>query len=577
MKLTYLSHYFKPDMVQALFTSNGEIQIITAPTGAGKSTFILENIIKIARGEYKPFGTTDKKCLILANRSSLLQQFKKDLEKNTNSIKEKEIITDYEVEFVNEYIEIITYQTLANQIMKDEEFLSKYKMIIADECHYFLNDSWNGTTQLVLTKLIEHNVANTVLFFSATTDEIKAFLDTLQKKNSSKNSYYKEVLPKEVASKLGLNHRLNITVTNDSLDNILSRIPKDEKFAIFVNEFLKKDNIEAMSNKYSNDDRLVGFLYSKWEQNGKSFKEDKIMKDRYNKTLEKEGFYEDEMFGLIANNSIDNGINFKDKSLKHIILLNQYDFVQIQQFIGRKRHDSEDETDRTNVYIICDEKKHLETVKNKSKKIINYYNDYNSLDKKEFMEKYLIQCNKNKVLIPAINKDSYLNGMSTFRKSGLNYTRDYDFPFLIVSDLQGKLKIYPDYCFIQKMKFKHRVVKKALDQVKEFTLARFFYNNLKKYYVNVNLVEIKKSKSQMKRAGKDEIPQFLNKIKGEQMNKDDYKKLREHFKTKWGIKHPTKYTTLGAKEFNNRISEYGYTIIDIPNKDRRKIYTVVKM
>ena len=372
MKLTYLSQYFTPDMVQALFTNNGQIQIITAPTGAGKSYFILTNLIRIARGEYKPFGATDKKCLILANRSSLLQQFKEDLKKNTNSIKKKEIITDYEVEFVNEYIEIITYHTLANQKMKDEEFLSRYKMIIADECHYFLNDSWNGTTQLTLTKLIKHSITNTVLFFSATTEEIKSFMRTLRIQNKDKKHYYKEVLPCEVASKLGLNHRLDITVTNDSLENILSNIPQDEKFAIFVNEFVSKDKIEQLSDKYSKDGRLVGFLYSKWEQNRLHFKEDKEMKARYDLTLEKEGFYDDDMFGLIANSSIDNGINFKDKKLKHIILLNQYDFVQIQQFIGRKRHDSEDETDRTNVYIICDEKRHLETVKNRSEKVMNY-------------------------------------------------------------------------------------------------------------------------------------------------------------------------------------------------------------
>ena len=60
--------------------------------------------------------------------------------------------------------------------------------------------------------------------------------------------------------------------------------------------------------------------------------------------------------GALANKAIDNGIDLKDKSLKHIILLNQFDHVQIQQMVGRKRFDVDDENDRLTVWFTTEKK-----------------------------------------------------------------------------------------------------------------------------------------------------------------------------------------------------------------------------
>ena len=86
--------------------------------------------------------------------------------------------------------------------------------------------------------------------------------------------------------------------------------------------------------------------------------------------------------------------------LKHIVLLNQYDFTQIKQFIGRKRHNPNNPEDRTNVYIISHNKSELEKMKIKCDKTIEYWKDYERLSKEEFMDKYMVDITLNSVCIP---------------------------------------------------------------------------------------------------------------------------------------------------------------------------------
>lgn len=571
MQKKYLSENFSIEEVQELFTTKGAIQMVTAPTGAGKTYFVQSNVLKIAKGDFKPFGATDKKALLLANRSALVTQIKKDLEEN---LKSTNFASSHEEEYITKYVDIYSYQALAKKILTEDNFLDKYKLIIADECHYFLSDSWNGTTQLTLNKLVEHSKDNTILFFSATTEELKSFLKTM-KNDILKLDYdlYKEVLKEDEAKELGFNDRLNITVTNEDLDVVVSKIPTNEKFVIFVNELFDKNSIEELSNKYSKEG-LVGFLYSKWEQTSGFFKSNDEMSNRYDKVLENEGFYDSDMWGLIANNAIDNGVNFKMKDLKHIILLNQYDFTQIRQFIGRKRHDKDDENDITNVYVISKDKKQLETIKRKCDKTMDYYKDYNTLTKEDFFTKHCVDVSKNSVFVKG--EDTYLDGIRLFDATKNDIRRNSDFPFLITFSDKG-INIYPNYCQIQKAQFKLSTINGVLEQIKEFTMATYFYNNLKRFYNNVSIVEVDRTKNQNKIAGFSEIPEYLDNIKGKSMSKEEYKELRQEFKERWEVKHKVKGTPLGDKSFIEYIKDFNFTIISYPDKNRKKVYSVVKI
>lgn len=565
----YLSQNFTKEQVEKLFTQTGQIQMLTAPTGAGKTYFILQNIIEIAKGEFRPFGASEKKALLLANRSALKEQMKADLVKGLDKADFESIS---EEQFVTKYVDTLSYQVFAEKIFQDENFLDNYRLIIADECHYFLNDYWNNTTQLTLYKLIEHSKNNTILFFSATTEELKYFMDAIAEVEYNNEKLYQEVISEEESKNLGFNDRLDILVTNDSLDSIMDQIPPNEKFIVFVNELMTKDRIEKLAEKYNNDNRLIGFVYSKWDKRGRAFTVNNEMSEKYDEMLKNEGFYDDDMLGLIANNAIDNGVNFKMEDLKHIILLNQYDFVQIRQFIGRKRHNPNNENDRTNIYIISHNKAELEKLKKSFDKTIEYYKNYKNLSKDDFMEKYQEEITRNSVFIPSY-ENSYLEGLKIWNRTK-DINRNSYFPFMITFTSTGKIDIYPNYCHIQKCQNKLSIINGVLEQVKYCTMAKFFEVNLQKYYKNITINEVDRTKNQKQYSAQEEIPEYLNEIKGNQLDKEQYKKLREEFRLKWDVKKNQDGRILGDKLFREYINKFGFDIFKTINKNRKTIYII---
>lgn len=570
MTKRYLSQKFTKKQVEKLFTQKGKIQMITAPTGAGKTYFIQQNVIKIAKGDFKPFGASIKKALLLANRSVLVSQIKEDLNINLDKTSFK---SSHEEEYVTKYVDILSYQALAKRILEGENFLDRYKLIIADECHYFLNDYWNNTTQLTLNKLIEHSKENTILFFSATTEELKRFMDAIKNIDYNGKELYEEIIDEEQSKDLGFNDRLDIIVTNDNLDSVLEQIPPNEKFVVFVNELMSKERIEELSSKMNKDNRLIGFLYSKWEKAGRGFRTYDEMSQRYEDVLKKEGFYDDEMLGLIANNAIDNGINFKMEDLKHIVLLNQYDFTQIKQFIGRKRHNPDNPNDRTNVYIISHNKEELERLKKSFDKTMEYYEDYEKLSKNDFMEKYKEEVTLHSVFINDY-ENSYIEGLKTWNKTDYKVKRDNNFPFMITISIKGDIEIHPNYCQIQKVACKLNIIDGVLYQLKYCTMAKFFEVNLNKYYNNVKIVEVDRTKNQKRHSAKEEIPEHLKNIKGKQFDKEKYKQLRELFKNKWEIKDMRNGRVLGDGKFREYINEFGFDIFKTVNKERKTVYII---
>lgn len=93
------------------------IVFLTAPTGSGKTSFVLDKLVKYIESK------KDSKILYLVNRKILKKQI------------EKIIKTDirYKVKNVNEIIKVKTYQELeAYYEGNGEEDGSKYDIIIAD-------------------------------------------------------------------------------------------------------------------------------------------------------------------------------------------------------------------------------------------------------------------------------------------------------------------------------------------------------------------------------------------------------------------------------------------------------------
>ncbi len=172
----------------------------------------------------------------------------------------------------------------------------------------------------------------------------------------------------------------------------------------------------------------------------------------------------------------------------------------------------------------------------------------------------MVDITLNSVCIPKY-ENSYLEGLKMLDRTKYNVKRNNDFPFMITFCFDGNVEIHPNYCQIQKVACKLNIINGVLEQLQYCTMAKFYEVNLRKYYKNVSIKEVKKSKSQKKYSALEEIPEYLDNLKGVSINKEQYKKLREEFKIKWDVKHEKKFTVLGDKAFNEYISQFGYCIM----------------
>lgn len=143
---------------------DGKKIIITAPTGMGKTTFILEVLLPYLKARRK-------KLLILCNRRLLRMQYWNEL------LKKFDCYGD-----LQESVELKTYQQLAKEIENGglmEDLLCGCSVIVCDEAHYFYADSdFNGFgTYVLLQELIRAGIGREMIFLSATTEKVKPLID----------------------------------------------------------------------------------------------------------------------------------------------------------------------------------------------------------------------------------------------------------------------------------------------------------------------------------------------------------------------------------------------------------------
>lgn len=155
--------------------------IISAQTGCGKNTFIMQVLIK------KMFSETGyrRKILILSNRIALGRQnklhFLKFLSKLTNSSyieKISETLTEVGLDkhFNFEFVTICSYQQIYNlNIRKDGNLkisLQEYQYIICDECQFFTSDAvFNPHTDEILNYIADNGKNAVRIYMSSTIED----------------------------------------------------------------------------------------------------------------------------------------------------------------------------------------------------------------------------------------------------------------------------------------------------------------------------------------------------------------------------------------------------------------------
>jgi hypothetical protein len=292
---------------------NREKVLLGLGTGRGKTTFALSI--------YCPYLIKQgKSILYLCNRKELFKQIEREL------VRLKLV----------DYVTLTTYQKVENLIRK-KDTIPNYDVYICDEAHYFLADSeFNLYTDLSYNHILRQKEA-TILYMTATYHNIFTRLkldDNIPEDRiyllPTDYSYVNKVCWYKGKQLYGIVDTILRTTTEDKILYFCNGITRMEKF---YKHYSPKKSTEKDS-KYSIETNLkyMDFICSDYAASPfvkKHSNPDAIIKDVY-------GGYSFNNRILISTKCLDNGVDFKDRNIKHIIC-DIYDLESAMQCLGRKR------------------------------------------------------------------------------------------------------------------------------------------------------------------------------------------------------------------------------------------------
>ena len=323
-----------------------ELVAIEAMTFTGKTSFILGPLLdwceKTAYTVRPPM-----KILILCNRSSLKLDILNEYNikrKNLKIIKQStdEIrCTLYEFDLV----EIYTYQYWEQMLAKNPEWVMRewknYRYIVLDEIQHVNDDAeFIENTDLLYDAILKARKFATVIAMTATPGNL--FTTWLADGLLMRNRYYR--LPKKMS------HFTKAYVYSRDCEmvNILENLPAEEKALVFMESHKE---LERMKARFGD---CAAYYCSSNNAKGKMDKLDDCLKDG---KLQKQI--------LFATIALYNGINIKDRSLKHIFIESWVPSRMIQMQ-GRKR--PLDAEDTCTVYYRSPQSKMGETFEKKERR-----------------------------------------------------------------------------------------------------------------------------------------------------------------------------------------------------------------
>ena len=143
--------------------------LIQAPTGAGKSTFILEDLAGIANKH-------NMRIILLTNRTGLCLQQR--IESNRNQGGPEYGTYVYTRKPISANLDIITYQEAISYIKHDwYDTVDKIGIVVCDEAHFFCSDAmFNSQTSDILRTIISKFFSKLRIYLTATPDEVERII-----------------------------------------------------------------------------------------------------------------------------------------------------------------------------------------------------------------------------------------------------------------------------------------------------------------------------------------------------------------------------------------------------------------
>ncbi|MEM1484915.1 DEAD/DEAH box helicase family protein [Oscillospiraceae bacterium PP1C4] len=162
----------------------GKIVVISAQTGTGKTSFILNQLLEFAT-------KSKKKILYVCNRSALVEQIQKSLDdlkipyENNNKKKQMQCLQQQS----EPYIKIVSYQK--SEFISIQYEIKKFgaSYCVFDEAHYFYQDAaFNSGTKKICSYLFTGNLdpifsSCVNIFMSATDEYVYALLQKIYERD----------------------------------------------------------------------------------------------------------------------------------------------------------------------------------------------------------------------------------------------------------------------------------------------------------------------------------------------------------------------------------------------------------
>ena len=457
----------------------GDKIILNGGTGSGKSTFTLEDLPVLA-------GIIQERILYLVNRTNLKKQIEE---------KAKEI---YEAN--RQYVDIISYQKMEEIFSEDPEegrrILDQHGYIVADECHYFWTDATqNNYTDLLYDALLEWKHGVTI-YCSATAEP---FFDWLIETGKVKKEhvYY---IPADYSYVEGVTF-----YEKKQLQPLIDQIIKNEeetKIVVFVSS---GDRMKEMHEIYGNSASYVCSQSTQDRWMRKNCDRNCIQNETFEKRI------------LFATSALDNGVNLKDRRIRHMFT-ELYDIDSIRQSLGRKRSitdDGIDETDTCRFYIKIqaewEVKRRITWLENQLAIVRQYREDYDQFVKDYRGDRNFIQ--KNPIFYPDVITGYHINQMR---------------------ELKAALDL------------------KSYRSIRDIGLVDYVMK-----YLSEQLAD-KYEISTIASAGEtDKLISYLKEIEGKRLYSEDQEKLKEQFREDMAI-HNGKSKRCGMKDMNTWIARnYG--------------------
>lgn len=291
--------------------------LIDAPTGSGKNTFIINELIPKAK-------KMNKNILILSNRIALSVQQKILIMKSLGSPLIRQL-TDEGIIATDTFdnIKILTYHSLSSFLedANNKEWCKKLLYVIIDEAHFFISDClFNERCGYILKQIVYHFCSAIRVYLTATS------WDVLYPISQIEETQYHEFVKTGVwqPPRMCIRYYFPRDFSNVSLSFIedindipdLIKTDSEGKWLIFI------DNREKGKE-------LCKKLPCKCDYLDAQNKNSKVWKQ----ITEQEAF---DNQVLVTTSVLDNGVNIKDSKLKNIVVFSD-SRTSLIQMLGRKR------------------------------------------------------------------------------------------------------------------------------------------------------------------------------------------------------------------------------------------------